>query len=159
MIRRPTRHLIFILAGAPALVCAATTVAVKVTVVAPPSCIINDNKTIDVDFGTVVAASVDGQRYMQTVNYTLECEGQTSNAMRMLIKGNPTTFDSSALQTNIPDFGVALKANGEAVGINNWLKFTYPEKPILQAIPVKKPGSTPNGGDFYASATLMIAYQ
>ncbi|MHA6679808.1 fimbrial protein [Enterobacter cloacae] len=158
--RAPGRHLIcFLLAGMPALVWAATTVTVKVTVVAPPSCVINDNKTIDVDFGTVVAPNIDGQKYMRKVDYTLECNDQTSNAMKMLIKGNPTTFDSSALQTNIPDLGISLKANGEALGINDWLNFTYPEKPVLQAVPVKKPGSSPEGGDFQAGATLMIAYQ
>ncbi|RTP97278.1 fimbrial protein [Enterobacter sp. WCHEn045836] len=157
--RTSLRHIVCTLVSVPAFVWAATTVTVKVTVVAPPSCVINDNKTIDVDFGTVVGPSVDGQKYMKTVDYTLECKGHTSNAMKMMIKGNPTTFDSSALQTNIADFGIALKANGETIGINDWVNFTYPDKPALQAVPVKKSGSTPAGGDFQAAATLMIAYQ
>ncbi|WP_368734406.1 fimbrial protein, partial [Enterobacter cloacae] len=84
----------------------------------------------------VNTTDVDGQNHLTTVDYTLECESGSSNAMKMAIMGSPTAFDGSALQTNITDFGIALKANGMPLTINNWLNFTYPDKPVLQAVPV-----------------------
>ncbi|OUC37007.1 putative secreted protein [Enterobacter sp. J49] len=143
----------------PVPVWAQTIVTVKVTVVEPASCVINDNKTIEVDFGTVVGASVDGVKYKKAINYTLECKSQTTNAMKMAVTGNPASFDDTVLMTNITDFGIALRANGERLPVNGWFNFTYPDKPLLEAIPVKKAGSNPTGGDFRAGATLIIIYQ
>lgn len=135
-------------------------VTIKVTVVAPPPCIINGDQVIDVDFGSdVVTRRVDGVNYLKTVDYSLVCNGNISNAMKLQIQGATTAFDRSALQTNMADLGVALKANGSALTVNDWVNFTYPNKPVLQAVPVKRAGSTLNGGDFSAGATLMVDYQ
>lgn len=152
--------LIGLLALMPLWCLANTMVTVKVTVVAAPPCIINDDQAIDVDFGSeLLTTKIDGSNYIKTVDYTLECKNNTSNAMKMQVQGSATTFDSSALQTNMKDLGVALKANGSALTINNWMNFTYPNKPVLQAVPVKRAGSSLSGGDFVAAATLMVAYQ
>lgn len=134
-------------------------VTIKVTVVAPPACEINGNQTIDVDFGDVKTTEVDGENHLRTVDYTLDCEGSTSNAMKMSITGTPTSFNSSALQTNVSDFGIALKANGKPLVINDWLNFTWPDKPVLQAVPVKRAGATLTGGAFSAGATMLVNYQ
>ncbi|RJF53920.1 fimbrial protein [Serratia inhibens] len=135
-------------------------VTIKVTVIVPPPCIINGDRVIDVDFGSdVVTSRVDGTNYLKTVDYTLVCQGNTSNAMKLQIQGIPTAFDSSALQTNMADLGIALKANGSALTVNDWVNFTYPNKPLLQAVPVKKAGVTLTGGDFSAGATLLVHYQ
>ncbi|EPK0251105.1 fimbrial protein [Serratia marcescens] len=138
---------------------AATTVTVGVTVVDKPSCVINGNRTIEVDFGEILTVSVNGSNYMKNVDYTLECSNIRSNAMQMKIQGNTATFDPSALQTNVSDFGVALRTNGQPLNINSWLKFTYPDKPLLQAVPVKLAGKKLPGGAFTAGATLLVAYQ
>jgi len=144
----------------PVWASANTTVTVKVTVVAPPPCIINDDQTIDVDFGNeLLTTKIDGDNYIKTVDYTLECKDSTRNAMKLKIQGNATTFDASALQTNMADLGVALKANGTVLTVNDWVNFTYPDKPMLQAVPVKRAGSTLSGGDFAAAATMMVDYQ
>lgn len=145
--------------GISPLTDAATTVTVSVTVLETPPCVLNDNRTIEVDFGELLTVSVDGSNYMKNVDYTLECSGNKSNAMRMKVQGNATTFDASALQTNVNDFGVALRADGQPLRINSWLAFTYPDKPLLQAVPVKKAGKKLPGGAFTAGATLLVAYQ
>lgn len=118
----------------------ATTVNVSVTVLAVPSCVINGHRTIEVDFGEVLTASVNGDNYIQKVNYTLDCSNLQTNALQMKIQGNATSFDASALQTNIDDFGVALRTNGQPLNINSWLKFTYSanQAPLLEAVPIKK---------------------
>ncbi|MBI6151089.1 fimbrial protein [Serratia surfactantfaciens] len=146
-------------AGMPPLSHAATNVTVSVTVLEIPSCVINGNRTIEVDFGEILTVSVDGTKYMKDIDYTLECSGSKSNAMQMRVQGNATSFDDSALQTNISDFGVALRANSQPLRINSMLKFTYPDKPLLQAVPVKKAGKKLPGGAFSVGATLLVAYQ
>ncbi|WP_411748908.1 fimbrial protein [Serratia marcescens] len=148
-------------AGIPPLSDAASTVTVSVTVQMPPPCVINGNRTIEVDFGELLTVSVNGSNYKKRVDYTLECSGRQSNAMQMKIQGNATSFDATALQTNISDFGVALRANGQPLNINSWLKFTYSDNqtPLLEAVPVKKAGKTLPGGAFIADATLLVAYQ
>lgn len=141
---------------------AANTALVRITVavIAPPPCTINNDQTIDVNFGSsVVTNRVNGVNYLQAVDYTLECKDNTSNAMKLQIQGSPTAFDSNALQTNVSDFGIALRANSKPLKINNWVNFNYPDKPLLEAVPVKRAGATLAGGDFSAGATLMVAYQ
>lgn len=146
-------------AGISPLAHAATTVTVNVTVLEIPFCTVNGNRTIEVDFGEILTVSVDGKRYMKNVDYTLECSGIKSNAMQMSVQGNATSFDPSALQTNVSDFGVALRADGQPLNINSWLKFTYPNQPLLQAVPVKPAGKKLPGGAFTAGATLLLSYQ
>lgn len=112
------------------------------------------------DFGSeLLTTKIDGNNYIRTVDYSLECKDNTRNAMKMMVQGNATTFDASALQSNMADLGVSLRANGAALTINDWMNFTYPDKPVLQAVPVMRAGSTLSGGDFMAAATLMVSYQ
>ncbi|MGG1905314.1 fimbrial protein [Enterobacter ludwigii] len=135
-------------------------VTIKVSVIAPLPCVINGDKTIDVDFGSeLLTTKIDGVNYLKTVDYSLECKENTSNAMKLQVQGSATSFNRSALQTNMADLGIALTANGSALTINDWVNFTYPDKPVLQAVPVKRSGSTLSGGDFSAGATLMVVYQ
>ncbi|HFZ1899139.1 TPA: fimbrial protein [Serratia marcescens] len=147
--------------GMSPLANAATTVTVSVTVLETPSCVINDNKTIEVDFGEILTVKVDGNNYKKSVDYTLKCSGIKSNAMQMKIQGGATVFDASALRTNISDFGVAFRSDGKPLPINSWLKFTYSgsQAPPLEAVPVKRANAKLPGGDFTAGATLLLAYQ
>lgn len=151
--------MILILCISPIAGLAQTTLVVKVNIISAPSCVINDNKTIDVDFGTVIAPQIDGVNYAKEVSYSLECKNHKSNAMRMTILGNASSFDTGALKTNMADLGVSLKSDGVKVKINEWFKFTYPNKPKLEAVLVKKNNSRLPGGKFQASATLLVAYQ
>lgn len=42
----------------------------------PTPCVINNGQRIEVEFGEQVGISqVDGQRYLQNVNYDIDCEG------------------------------------------------------------------------------------
>lgn len=137
-----------------------TPVYITGTVVAPLPCVINGNKIIDVNFGDdLLTSGVDGKNYIKTVDYSLECNTGGRNALKLQVQGNSASFDGSALQTNLANLGIALKANGNALAINGWINFTYPYKPVLQAVPVKRTGSTLANGKFTSAATLMISYQ
>ncbi|MFO6502704.1 fimbrial protein [Serratia marcescens] len=155
------RMLAGLLAALPMLACAApsATVTVKVTVVAPPPCVINDDRPVEVEFGDVMTTRVDGDNYKMPVNYTLSCTGGTSNAMKLQVKGNGAAFDATVLQTNKTGLGIELRQGDGKLAVNSWLNFTYPNKPELWAVPVKQAGTTLTGGEFSAGATMTVDYQ
>lgn len=149
-----------LLAAAPLMLQAATTVTVKVTVMAPPPCVINDNKTIEVAFGEVMTTRVDGSNYKMPVDYSLSCSGQSKNAMKLQVQGNGAAFDGKVLKTaEKTGLGIQLLQSSGKLAINSWLNFTYPKAPELWAVPVKQSGVTLSGGVFTAAATLKVAYQ
>jgi len=43
--------------------------------------------------------------------------------------------------------------------VNSTVRFTHPNFPVVQAVPVKRAGSTLTGGAFNAAATLVVEYQ
>lgn len=135
------------------------TVTVKVTVVAPPPCTINDERPIEVEFGDVMTTRVDGSNYKMPVNYTLSCSGALSNAMRLQVQGSGAPFDATVLQTNKTGLGIELRQGESKLAVNGWLNFTYPNKPELWAVPVKQSSVTLTGGEFTAGATMKVAYQ
>lgn len=135
------------------------TVTVKVTVLAPPPCVINDDRPIDVEFGDVMTTRVDGDNYKMPVNYTLSCTGGTTNAMKLQVKGTGAAFDATVLQTNQTGLGIELRQGDSKLAVNDWLNFTYPNKPELWAVPVKQRGATLKWGEFSAGATMAVDYQ
>lgn len=159
--RQAWQTLAALLAALPLLAWAAptATVTVKVTVVAPPPCVINDDRPIDVEFGDVMTTRVDGDNYKMQVNYTLSCPGAPSNAMKLQVKGTGAAFDATVLQTNKAELGIELRQGDSKLAVNDWLNFTYPNKPELWAVPVKQRGATLSGGEFSAGATMEVAYQ
>lgn len=132
---------------------------VKVIVLAPPPCIINDNQAITVEFGDVMTTRVDGNNYHTQVNYTLDCRGANSNTMKLQVQGNGASFDGSVLRSDKAGLGIKLLQGSNKLPVNAWLNFTYPNKPELWAVPVKQSGVTLVGGEFAATATMKIAYQ
>lgn len=135
------------------------TITVKVTVLTPPPCTINDNRPIEVEFGDVMTTRVDGDSYRMPVNYTLGCTGASSNAMKLQVQGDGANFDGSVLKTTKTGLGIKLQQGSNKLAINSWLNFTYPNQPELWAIPVKQSGATLTGGEFTAGATMKVDYQ
>lgn len=136
------------------------TVNVSVTIFAAPPCVINGNNTINVDFGdTVLTSDIDGIQYMKPVTYTLNCTSAASNALKLSIKGNGASFDSSVLKTSNSSLGIKLIRNGQAFPLNTTSNFTYPNIPVLQAVPVKQTNATLSTGYFSGTATLVVEYQ
>jgi len=155
---RSTLFLPWILLALPMMAAAITTVTVKVTVVAQP-CVINDDKPIDVNFGEITTTGVDGKNFRLPVNYTLNCTGVSSNAMKLQIQGSGAGFDATVLKTNKPRLGIELQQGDSKFPLNSWLNFTYPNKPALWAVPVKQSGLTLAAGEFTATATMTVDYQ
>lgn len=161
-----TRHLFSVLAavllaGLPAVQAANTAnVIVRVTIVAAPPCVINNNNLIEVNFGNdVLTTRVDGSYKKMPLIYSLDCGDFPSNAVRMRIGAIGAVFDPEVVHTNVPDFGIALLNNGNPYPTGTWLNFNLPSPPKLEAVPVKRVGSTLKGGTFSASANMKVEYQ
>lgn len=138
---------------------ATATVTVKVTVVAPP-CEVNNNNLIEVNFGNdVMTTRVDGEYKKMPIVYSVQCQGEAAGAARIRIEGDSAVFDAGVLNTNKTDFGIELLNGGKRLPINSWLNFSYPSLPKLEAVPVKRGGARLSGGAFSAGATMKVEYR
>ncbi|MFT2789672.1 fimbrial protein [Serratia sp. T13T92] len=142
---------------------AITMVTVTITVVAPPPCVINGGGTLEVEFGNdVLTTRVDGNNYRRPVPYSVQCSGNTNNAMTLELQGAEAAFGgSNVLRTDKADLGIALFITDANVPLplNTRIRFTYPAIPTLSAVPTKRAGSTLTAGAFSAGATLKVDYQ
>lgn len=137
-----------------------TNLIIRAQIIAPPPCVINAGSTLDVPFGNdLLTSRVDGVNYRRGVPYTVTCDSPFSNAMTLELKGAGAAFDSRVLATRKADLGVKLFVNGADWSLNTAVNFTYPNFPIVQAVPVKRAGSRLTGGAFDAAATLVVEYQ
>lgn len=128
-------------------------------VIAPPPCLINDGRMIEVNFGEVMSTRIDGVNYKQPIHYTATCQKMPTNAMKVYVTGSATGFDTNALQTDITGLGVRILYQGKLLDLGKSVNFTYPNLPELEAIPVRDQSASLVGGDFVASGTLHVDYQ
>lgn len=139
---------------------ATANVAFNGTLIEPPPCTINGGSTIEVDFKEVGISKVDGEHYRQPVNYTITCSTDTLPwEMILTVRGTATSFESSAVQSSVVDLGIKLLQNGLPLALNTPMVITPSSPPVLEAVPVKRPGSTLAPGGFTATATLLANYQ
>ncbi|EEG83323.1 MULTISPECIES: fimbrial protein [Proteus] len=136
-----------------------TTLTIQGNILLPSPCVINGEQTISVIFDDALTTRIDGVNYRKPIDYTLECTAASNNAVKMMILGGDAGFNTGALQTSVVDLGISLEADGKVLPVNNWINFTLPHKPVLYAVPVKRPGGTLIGQTFDSSATMLIEYQ
>lgn len=131
------------------------------TLVEPPACTINNGKDVDVDFGSRVGIKkVDGVNYLQPMNYVITCDPNANAwAMTLEIVGVPADYDRAAVVTGVKDLAVQIKQNGIPFELNKPLPILLTHPPLLEAVPVKRPGATLTEGPFEATATLKAVYQ
>ncbi|MEB0205514.1 fimbrial protein [Pseudomonas sp. CCC3.1] len=130
------------------------------TLNAPPPCTINSGNTIDIDFQEVGVSKVDGVNYLKPVNYIITCSAGTLPwEMVLTVKGVATSFESSALQSSVSDLGIRLLQNGEPLPLNTLLVINPSTPPVLEAVPIKRPGVSLGAGAFTSSATLLAQFQ
>ena len=136
---------------------ASANVAFNGTLIEPPPCTINGGSTIEVDFKEVGISKVDGEHYRQPVNYTITCSTDTLPwEMILTVRGSATSFESSAVQSSVVDLGIKLLQNGKPMELNTPLVVTPNSPPVLEAVPVKRPGSTLAPGGFTAIGELPM---
>lgn len=126
----------------------------------PPPCTIDAGNTIEIDFGDVGVKKVDGVQYRRAVGYTITCGPATLPwELKLSVNGTPTTYDGSAVQTNVPALGLRMYQNNVPFPLNTRLDITLSSPPVLEVVPVKQPGSTLPAARFAAVATLLAEYE
>ncbi|ECZ2148956.1 fimbrial protein [Salmonella enterica] len=129
----------------------------------PPPCTVGG---ASVEFGDVLTTKVGDASQTKPVGYSLNCDGRASDYLKLQIQGTTTTISGEqVLQTSVQGLGIRIQQAGNKqlvpVGITDWLNFTLSGSngPELEAVPVKEPTTQLAGGDFNASATLVVDYQ
>lgn len=130
----------------------------------PPACTLNSGGRVDVDFGdSVGVGSVDGVSHRLPLNYSITCAGSASypSTLTLTLLGTVAGFDRSALQTTVGDLGVRVyQGSGSQLMMPGaGVPITLSSPPQLEAVLVKKSGSTLSEGEFEAIATLKAEYQ
>ncbi len=128
----------------------------------PPLCtIVDDKQFIDINFGPRVGITrVDGQRYKKIIPYKVTCEKDSNPwEMQLTLRGDITDYDNAALQTNMPNLGIRMLLNGKPFEVNKAVPVDPANLPVMEAVPVKSPGSTLTQGLFWAFVTLQAEYQ
>ncbi|MGO2333431.1 fimbrial protein [Providencia sp.] len=132
-------------------------------VVTPPECTINGGTTADVNFGDVHETLIDGSSYKRLpIDYTLNCTNVYSNALKMTVGWSAITINGqNVIQTNRPNFGIAIYQDTTRLSNGSVVNFTYGSgQPALYAIPVKPMGMVlTDGGAFNGTLTLVVDYR
>ncbi|WP_261154408.1 fimbrial protein [Serratia ficaria] len=128
-------------------------ITVKGVVIAQPKCEINGGKDIEVSFGELNIADIDGVNYgKRKIPYQVVCNGDTSGVngfMKVKLQGNGPDFGDGLLRTDNNDLAIKLLfQNTQQLKLNEWLNFYYPILPELHAVPIKRSGATLRGGTF-----------
>lgn len=131
------------------------------TLVEGPTCAISQGQVLDIDFGESLGVdSIDGISYRKAIDYRLECQGDSKERTVVLsIHGGASGFDSAAIQTDMPDLGIRLLRDGEPFELEAPLPIDPLHPPVLEAVPVQRPGTYLREGSFDATATLQADYQ
>lgn len=124
-------------------------------------CIINDNEDIRVNFGEMIIKDVDGVRYKQTIEYTLDCEdGDTNPNLKLRFENNAgAPFDPTLLNTSDRNVGILIQADDNKLPLGDWVAFSYNSAPVLTATPVPSGTGGINDGEFSAVALLTVEYE
>lgn len=125
-------------------------------------CTINNDQVIDITFGNVAVNKVDGINYLNTIPYTVDCQGATDDSpLTLTLSGTPESFDSAAITTSADGLGIQIQANGQPFPLNTSRITTLGELAslTLKAVPVKDPAKELTQQAFTATATLKAEYQ
>lgn len=128
-----------------------------VTIVAP-ICVVNDNKAIDVNFGSDVNISRIGIGDYKLVPVTFSMKCAKNGTYNLVVQGVGAEFESEVLATDTSDLGVEFIINNKRHPINRAVSFNYPSLPLIYARPVISNVNKPLAGGFSAAASLQVRY-
>lgn len=128
------------------------------------TCDVNDNQTIEVEFGDMIIKNIDGVAYERPIEYTLDCEDATnSTPLRLRFENNAgasfTKGGYRLLRTSERNLGLMIKKDGNPFSFDSWVSFTYGNAPTLTVVPVTNGTGGLNDGEFDATALLTVEYE
>lgn len=134
-----------------------TQVLVRAEVIATP-CVVNSNRSIQLDFGEITTGEIDGKKYEKKVLFELSCPGNESRKFYMYIAGAPTSFDKNAFASDVPELGFSIKKDDKIIEPHTYFPFIFNDLQEISITPVKNVSAKLLGGSFSASYTLIVIY-
>jgi type 1 fimbria pilin len=148
-----------LLAASPPPAAAAENMRFTGTLITPGCTVSDKGGRINVAFKTNLGIEkINGENYRQTIPYQIDCPGSAPWRMKMTLIAPETKFDPPAVQTSIDDLGIQIWLNGEALALNRPKTVEMTDRnrpPLLEAVPVKRPGSRLPEESFEATALLI----
>lgn len=142
----------------------ANNLALKGTLITPPSCILNGDSTLEISFGeSIRIKSVPDGLYRQAVNPGLECDGSNlAWNLVLTVAGTAAGFDNESatvVTAEQADLGVKLYIDDAAFELNKAYKVNGQTLPKIEAVLVQREGAELDEGDFTARVTLRAEFQ
>lgn len=140
------------------LLAQATTAPITISgIIREPTCIINKNGPIDVDYGTMRTDEVETSKGTKTTRFPLNCNGVN---LTLYLMGTGAAFNRDYLKTNMADLAIKFTDDvNVAIPINGTVpietQYTFLD---VKTVLVKKPGTTLGGGTFTATTTFVFEY-
>lgn len=132
-------------------------VKIKGTIVKQP-CHINEDKNMEVDFGSVGINSIDGTAYLKKLEISIRCENGAKR-VQLMLQGNVSQQGNYVLSTSETNLGIALyQADSSQIPLNTYFSFTGTSVFALSAVPVSTANTFTAGDEFTAIATLVAKY-
>lgn len=135
------------------------------TLIKYPPCTFNGGNDIEVPFGdNIMIKYIDGVTYKKVVvPYGLVCDTSDSgytSALKLTLTGEVAPFGSGLLKTDKTALGIQFMTDEGNLAMNTDLNFQYNNgAPTLYAVLAKDASDTLTGGEFSATATIMVDYQ
>lgn len=123
-------------------------------------CAINNDNQIIVPFNNVSKDDADGKKIQKKLDITIKCTNEYINDdLKMQIIGSSSVSDY-ILDTSMKDMGIMFYSNGVPVKLHTWFNLPSPaESLFLTASPALMNKNDVDGGEFTASATLLVNIQ
>lgn len=99
------------------------------TLMSPPACSISGGQTIEVQFRDLIIDSIDGNYGRQKVDYELSCDSDVRDPewnMTLSWTGTATSYNDSAIETDVPGFGIELQHDGQRLSSTSRFPLTPP---------------------------------
>lgn len=130
----------------------------------PIVCDINNGTDINVEFDRIAVSSVS-ESVSNTANYKdvpleVKCSSALNQEVNLRLVAGTTSFSDELIATNYPDLGIAVKHKGQLLkpmGTSAVRLINGMASEVITVFPVKKKGQPLSGGEFNASATLLIS--
>lgn len=130
----------------------------------PIICNINDGIEINVEFNRIaietLSESVTSIVHSKDIPLLVRCNVTLNQQVNLRLVAGTPSFSNELIATNYPDLGIAVKHKGQLLkpmGTSAVRLINGMASEVITVFPVKKKGQPLSGGEFNASATLLIS--
>jgi len=126
------------------------------------SCTVNNGGDISVQFGNVAVSQVKDEKFIQPLNYTLQCPGAVPGSrISMTFKATPVSGgDGATLASSVPGLWVRVLREKQPQPLNKAFDVPNVNTPPALSVQLRQdPKVVLKAGAFSATGTLVAEYQ